>query len=114
MSFNPVTNLLFVGSTKDVGLYRPDSSEKTQLERTGIKNAIKKGEWSPDGRFVAYGDDAGHVFLKDSNFEKKSNIVKLSPVITLGWSPITLDYPDLLLVVACVDQTLSLHTESGE
>lgn len=54
------------------------------------------------------------MFLKDTNFEKKNNIVKLAPVITLAWSPITLDYPELLLVVACVDQTLSLHDENGE
>lgn len=114
LSFNPITSLLFIGTDKDVGLFKP-TAEKNKLERTKLKNMIvKSSQWSPDGRYIAYGADTGHVYLKDSNFEKKKTIVKLAPVTTISWSPLTLDHPELLLAIGCVDQTISFHDEEGE
>ena len=103
MAFNPVTNNLFVGTNKDIGLFRPDVQGKDQLTKEKVKDAVKTAEWSPDGIFIAYGNEKGHVMLNDSNMKPKKKIVKLAPVTCISWSPLTMDHPDLLLVIACRD-----------
>ena len=113
LCFNPITNLLFVGTDKDVGLYDSTQTQK-KLQRNASRTKVKHGDWSPDGRFVAYGTHSGVVCIMDSSFEEKKKFVKLAPVTAVAWSPLTMDHPDLLLAVACVDQTLSFHDEEGE
>ena len=111
-TFNPVTNKLFVGSTKDTGIYTPDA-EKNALDRKQIKTRVTSADWSADGKLLLFGTANGLVAIKDAQFEKKVNIQKLSGVTCLRWCPILSEAGDLLFVVACEDQTISFHREEG-
>jgi WD40 repeat protein len=35
-------------------------------------------------------------------------------VTCIAWSPLTIDNPESILAVACVDMTISLHNDAGE
>ena len=111
--FNPVTNRLFIGTTKDTGIYIPDAVANA-LDRKQIKNKVTCGDWTSDGRLLAFGTNSGLMAIKDPQFEKKVNVQKLSGISCVKWSPITPEMPELVLVVACIDQTLSFHREDGE
>ena len=112
ISVNPVTNRVFVGTTKDIGIYIPEA-EKNALDRKQSKVKIASADWSIDGKLIAFGTAAGLVGLNDSQFEKKVNIKKLSGVTCLRWCPTLSESGELLLVVACDDQTISFHKEDG-
>lgn len=111
LSFNPVTQKLFIGSSKDTVIYSHNS--ETPVDRKDIKNKVTSSQWSSDGRLLAFGTVTGLVAIKDSNFEKKVNLQKLSGVTCLRWSPVTFDQPEMVLVVSCMDQTISFHNEEG-
>jgi intraflagellar transport protein 122 len=111
--FNPVTNRLFIGTTKDTGIYIPDATANA-LDRKGIKSKVTCGDWTSDGRLLAFGTSTGLMAVKDAQFEKKVNVQKLSGISCVKWSPTTAELPDLILVVACIDQSISIHREDGE
>lgn len=110
LSFNPVTNRLFIGTTKDQGLFTPAT---TSLERQAAKSKITCSDWTSDGRLLAYGTSSGTLGIFDSQMQPKASVKKLSGVSCVRWSPITEEMPDLVIIVACIDQTISLHREDG-
>lgn len=113
LSFNPITNKLFIGTPKDTGVFSPEL-EKNALERQAVKNKVTCSDWTEDGRLIAFGTGSGMLCIKDGQMLPRHTIQKLSGVTALRWSPVNTDMPDLVLVVACVDQTISLHREDGE
>ena len=73
ISFNPVTNKLFIGTSKDTGIFIPEA-EKNALDRKPIKNKVTCSDWSSDGRLLVFGTNSGLLLIKDSQFEKKVNV----------------------------------------
>jgi intraflagellar transport protein 122 len=110
LSFNPVTNKLFVGTSRDSGIFTPAT---TGLERQVSKSKVSCSDWSTDGRLLAYGTASGSLHILDSQMQPKANVKKLSGLTCVRWSPITEEMPDLVIIAACVDQTISLHREDG-
>jgi intraflagellar transport protein 122 len=110
LSFNPVTNKLFVGTSKDQGIFTPTT---TGLERQVAKSKVCCSDWTSDGRLLAYGTASGSLCILDSQMQQKASVKKLSALTCVRWSPITNEMPDLVIIAACVDQTISLHREDG-
>lgn len=114
MSFNPITNALFAGSMKDVCLFQPDGEGSQQLKKDKVKDGVKACDWSPDGRFIAYGDVKGTIIISDSKLKNKKKFKALAPVTSVSWSPLTVDHPNLILLVATESKHISFHNEAGE
>jgi intraflagellar transport protein 122 len=113
MNFNPVTNKLFIGTPKDLGIYSHDV-EKNPVERQTVKSKVTCCDWTEDGRLLAYGTGSGQLCIRDSQNQPRSNIQKFAPITAVKWSPVTVELPDLVIAVAGNDQTISLHREDGE
>lgn len=110
LSFNPVTNKLFVGTSKDQGMFTPAT---TGLERQAAKSKVTCSDWTGDGRLLAYGTSSGSLAVLDAQMTQKAAVKKLSALTCVRWSPVTAEMPDQVIIAACVDQTISLHREDG-
>lgn len=77
LSFNPLTQELFVGGAGDFALFTPG---KQDIPKEKYKEKILCSAWSPDGQTLAFGTMQGTISIRERNLDERNEIRKTAPI----------------------------------
>lgn len=118
LSFNPVTHQLASCTSRDFGLWSPESK---QVPKFPVPGTVTDCCWSNNGHYLALALAIGVVSIRNNSGEEVSIIERanvpteyLFPVFSVSFCP--MQDPDNLQFIAIVDQsqTLSFYDMSGK